>query len=369
MIHAADLALLRRVTSIPTAPFVEHRVDRFVDQFAKQHKLKLVRDPFGNALLTRPGKSKAGPRLVLVAHTDHPGFVAHEMTGPNELIAYFRGGVYDDYVKNSKVVFFDGQRQIKGKVSAILDSEANRPLVVQVKVDRAVSPNSAGMFDLGEAKVSGKLLKSRVCDDLAGVASALAAISRKPKTPAAGDLCVLLTRGEEVGFIGALAVVKHKTLLRKSDLVVSIECSAQQPVAVQGKGVVLRVGDRTSIFNSAFSHFIHTLAQEIQKTDKRFVFQRALMPGGTCEATAFDAFGHVAAAVCVPLGNYHNMNTVTKKLAPETVHLTDWACMVELFVALAAKIHEYKPGHIQLKKRLDGLLKKHLHLLGNQRDA
>ena len=362
MSKAGDLKLLKAVTSIPTAPFVEHRVDAFVDAFIKQHnakpKLKLVRDRFGNALITRAGKQKNKPRLVLVAHTDHPGFVAYQMDGPTTLLAHFRGGVNDDYVQGSRVRFFEGNRQIAGKVTDILLSENGRPTFVQIKIDKPVAPNSCGMFDLGEAKIVGKLLKSRVCDDLAGVASALAAIARKPTTPAAGDLCVLLTRGEEVGFVGALAVVKHKTLLRKSDLVISIECSAQQPVAKQGNGVVLRVGDRTSIFNSALSHFIHQLATKKNEKDKTFKFQRALMPGGTCEATAFDAFGYTAAAVCVPLGNYHNMNTATKKLAPETVHLDDWHAMVELFVDLAAEVHSFNPRNPELKKKLDDLLKK-----------
>ncbi len=381
MPNAADLQLLKLVTSIPTAPFGERRVYAFVNSFAKKHKLRLEKDRFGNVLLTRPGTNRKANRLVLVAHTDHPGMVAQSMTettmaspaksglaksGSGELIAYFRGGVTSSFVQGARVRFFTDSGEVAGKVLEILDSKDDRPTVVLIRVKENVPAGSIGMFDLGEAKVVGKRLHSRVCDDLAGVSSALAAIARRPGKSTAenvADFCVLLTRGEEVGFIGALAAVKYKTLVRKSDLLVSIECSAEQPVAQQGKGVVLRVGDRTSIFNSSLSHFIHTLAQELAKEDKSFQFQRALMPGGTCEATAFDAFGHTAAAVCVALGNYHNMNKTTGKLAAETVHIDDWHNMVELFVALASRAHEFRKSNPVLRAKLTKLLSDHEHLL------
>ena len=43
------------------------------------------------------------------------------------------------------------------------------------------------------------------------------------------------------------------------------------------------------------------------------------MPGGTCEATVYDAYGYTAAAVCIPLGNYHNMDRGKKKIGPEYI--------------------------------------------------
>ena len=80
--------------------------------------------------------------------------------------------------------------------------------------------------------------------------------------------------------------------------------------------MIIRVGDKTSIFNSAFTYFLTQQAEALAKKDKSFKYQRALMPGGTCEATVYDAWGYIAAAVCVPLGNYHNMDRAQKEDRP-----------------------------------------------------
>ena len=76
------------------------------------------------------------------------------------------------------------------------------------------------------------------------------------------------------------------------------------------------------------------------------------MPGGTCEATVYDAVGFQAAAVCVPLGNYHNMDQERGKIGPEFIDVRDWRNMTKLFVALARNGHEYEPGHKALRERL-----------------
>ena len=153
--------------------------------------------------------------------------------------------------------------------------------------------------------------------------------------PPAAPVAVLLTRAEEEGFIGAIGAVLQPTLLRKTDRVIAIECSAAQPYAPQGAGTIIRVGDRTSIFNSSLSYFLTQQAEGLAKSDKSFRYQGALMPGGTCEATVYDAWGYHAGSICVPLANYHNMDTAAKRIGPEYIDLGDWHSMVKLFVQIA----------------------------------
>ena len=85
---------------------------------------------------------------------------------------------------------------------------------------------------------------------------------------------MLLTRAEEEGFIGAIAASLQPKLLRKTDRVIAIECSAMQPYAPQGKGAIIRIGDRTSVFNSDLSYFITRQAELLAKKDKSFQYQR-----------------------------------------------------------------------------------------------
>jgi putative aminopeptidase FrvX len=174
---------------------------------------------------------------------------------------------------------------------------------------------------------------------------------------------VLLTRGEEEGFIGAIAAATKPRLLRKTDRIIAIECSSQQPFAPQGKGAIVRVGDKTSVFHSGLTYHITRLAERLAKRDKGFKFQRALMPGGTCEATVYDVYGFTAASICVALGNYHNMDREKKRIAPEYIDLSDWRNMVRLFVEIARKGHEYEGGHRPLRERLERRFNKLKHLL------
>src|SRR5262249_6708685 len=158
---------------------------------------------------------------------------------------------------------------------------------------------SPGMFDQGAARMKGKLLLSRGIDDQGGLASALAMLDALHRAkPPAVPVAVLLTRAEEEGFVGACAAVLKPKLLRKSDRNIAIQGSMAQRYAPLGKGVILRVGDKTSIFSSGLTYFLTQQAEALAKKDRTFQYQRALMPGGTCEATVYDAFGYTAAAVC-----------------------------------------------------------------------
>jgi len=358
-----SISILKSLCSVPTAPFAEQAVVRFVEQFvADRPKLRLSRDRWGNLLITLRSNSEF-PRCVFTAHMDHPGFVAGKMLDARTLQADFRGGVEASYFKGSKVRFFDGDRSIPAIVSRVDLDRDKRPCGAMLHVSQPVTAGVPGMWDQGEGRVVGRKFQSRVCDDLAGAAAALAMIDELSQKPSKAPVAVLLTRAEEEGFIGAIAASIEPELLRKSDRIIAIETSAAQPYAPEGKGAIIRVGDRTSIFNSALTYFISQAAIGLAKKDRSFAYQRALMPGGTCEATVYDAYGFTAASICIALGNYHNMDKVKKKIAPEHIDLNDWRNMVKLFLAVARSGHEFAPGHAQLKQRIEKRFDKWRHLL------
>jgi putative aminopeptidase FrvX len=260
-----------------------------------------------------------------------------------------------EFVRGAKVRFFDGGREITGVVvkATVADYDQRAvPHEVIVRVSGPVSSGSPGMFDQGEGRFNGGRFFCRCCDDLAGAAACLAMLDRLRTRPPKSPVAVLLTRAEEEGFIGCIATCRHRTLLRKSDRVIAIECSSEQPAAPQGRGVIIRVGDRTSIFNSALTYFLDRQAEALSKADRSFRHQRALMPGGTCEATVYDVFGYTAASLCVALGNYHNMDVQRNRIGPEFIDVKDWKSMVKLFIQVAAHGHEFEPGHAMLRERI-----------------
>lgn len=360
--------ILTEVCSLPTAPFVEDRVDDYLREFVRQRKkLDLSEDRFGNLLITLPGRKKSLPRWVYTAHMDHPGFVAESMLDGRTLTAILRGGVKPELVVGTKVRFFDGGDEITGVVTSMNQrGPSDRPdKVATIRVRKPVATGLAGMFDLGVGRSQGKRFLSRAIDDLGGLAAALVMLDAlaSDATPPESTIALLATRAEEEGFIGAIAAVKHPTLLRKSDRVIAIECSAMQPYAPQGRGVILRVGDYSSIFHSGLTYFLKEQAVLLQKDDKSFQYQRALMPGGTCEATVYDAYGYLATSICIALGNYHNMDLTRQKIAAEYIDLDDWNNMVKLFIQIAHEGHTYQPGHKSLKKKVETRFKQLSQLL------
>src|SRR5581483_1266818 len=193
--------------------------------------------------------------------------------------ADFRGWVKAEFFHNERVTFHSRDREIVGTVESFtLGADRPVPSRVRVRVKDRVEPGSPGMWHQGIGRTKNGRFLSRVCDDLAGAAAAIAMIDELLKKPAKAPVAVLLTRAEEEGFIGAIAASLYPTLLRKTDRLIAIECSAMQSYAPQGKGAIVRIGDRTSVFNSSLSYFITHQAEQLAKRDKSFKYQRALMP-------------------------------------------------------------------------------------------
>jgi putative aminopeptidase FrvX len=365
------MKILSELCSVPTAPFVEDRVVAYAEAFVKARpRLKLSRDRYGNLLIELPSKKsgKKLPRWVFTAHMDHPGMVSKAMLDSKTVDADFRGWVLAKLAQGAAVRFFDGDKEIPGKIIHVTEDPSadrgGRAIRVRIRVKEPVSPNVPGMLDQGVGRIKGNKFYSRVCDDLAGAAAALAMLHELASAPPLpSPVGVLLTRAEEEGFVGAIAACLRPELLRKSDRLIAIECSSMQPYAPQGAGPIIRVGDRTSIFNSALTYFLTQQAEELKRLDKSFQYQRSLMPGGTCEATVYDIYGYHAAALCVALGNYHNMDKDRQKIGPEYVHVGDWRNMVKLFVSIARSGHLYTGDHTALRQRVEKRFAGVKHLL------
>jgi putative aminopeptidase FrvX len=111
-------------------------------------------------------------------------------------------------------------------------------------------------------------------------------------------------------------------------------------------GVIVRVGDRTSVFDDSA-----TAALVQAATNAKLPFQRCLMSGGTCEATAYQLYGYRSAALCVALGNYHNCGPDTQ-IASEFVSIADVEGMVKLMLHAALNEPATDP-HQALRTRFE----------------
>jgi len=351
--------ILNAMLSIPTAPFAEHRVIDYIERFCGKRKhLKLIRDRAGNVLVrVRIGKRIVKRPVCITAHLDHPGFVADQMTAKGYLRAFWRGGVPPDYFLRSKVRFAVGTSWIRGvirSVAVVPRDGQHRVDTAVLQVPRDIPSGAIGMWDFPDAVVRGRRIYARGCDDLAGAAAMLSAIDELVRSGKSCDAYFLFTRAEEVGFIGAIAACRLKTIPIKC-FVVAMETSSERPFAKMGDGPILRVGDKASTFTHAATAYCHRIARELARDDRRFRYQRKLMDGGTCESSAYCILGYEATGLCVALGNYHNVDVKRRKLAPEYIDLDDFDNVVKWFVELARAPHAYTGRDGTLDEQIRGL--------------
>ncbi len=331
------LAGLQRLTLPATAPFDELDTRAALHQWLQSLNLAFELDPFGNTFArVRHGHPRR--QVAFVAHLDHPAFRVEAVTG-RRVVCRAEGGLPTVGVRRAKVVFPRAAEQpIPGQVLSVeLDKKAARPRLRAATIvvpgrGPLPKPGDWAVFALPPLRATGNRLRLRVADDLAGVTAIVAAMADLAKQAAAVDLLAVFTRAEEVGFFGALAVAIEGRIPRDT-AVISVECSQAYGDIAIGRGPVVRLGDRAGPFSPRASALLRGAAAELGK--KKLAFQSALMAGGTCEATAFAAFGYDASGIALPLGNYHNQGA--RGVAAEEIDLRDLEAAAALVGAAALR--------------------------------
>ncbi len=292
-------AIVQTILREPTAPFHEALVREAVAGLLRPLAgVTLREDRFGNLIAHYRGAGEAtGTRYAFCAHMDHPGWVRSEPAGGEPW--RFLGGVPADYL------------------------EANR--------GRVRPFGDFAMWDLPDCEVRDGRIYSRACDDLIGCGVIVATLEALSRDGTSSECLGLFTRGEEVGFAGAIELARDGWLAAEGWTVISLETSAERPPAKMGDGPIVRVGDKTSMFDATVTAELVATA-----TAAGITFQRCLMSGGTCEATPFRLYGVRCGALCVALGNYHNCG-LDRRIEAEYVSQVDFEGLVQLCVEVARR--------------------------------
>ena len=343
------LKIAKGLLNEPTATGREHAPAAWIRRFAAEREhLALREDRYGNLIVQfRSPRATVAP-LVLVAHLDHPGFVVRGVRG-KDVDLEFRGGVRLRHAKaGTRLEFFEtGSSAPVG--SGVLRTAARGSRkgmlgagTARVTAGRAVAGGFT-MWRLPAFAVRGNRIVSRCIDDLLGAAAALATLDELHRTrPGGAHVWGFFTRAEETGLLGALAGIRARSVPKRAR-VLSLETSRALPNARQGDGVIVRVGDARSVFEPRLTGALCSIAADLAKVDSDFRFQRKLMDGGSCEATAFCAAGYRAGGLALPLGNYHNMQGLDGGrvgIGAENVRVSDFVGEIRLLVELASRSAE-----------------------------
>lgn len=372
------LELAECVLRLPTAPYHEHAVRAFVIKYCHELGLRVEEDRAGNVIV-KYGRPQAGTLappsekspLVFVAHMDHPGF---EMLSGHR--AEFLGGVPREmFARGVGVRVYTGmecggltplssrsERQsadksahstVRATITRLDETAWPKRKLLTLKFKTGTvnpEPGTPGMWDVPAFRVASGKLHAAAIDDVLGTVVMLATLAEVSRRKLRTQMWCVFTRAEEVGFQGALALIREKKI-PKNAVVISIEMSKERPWARIGNGPVVRVGDRSTIFDPAATAFLLRAAKAYGKRQPEFRVQRCLMDGGTCEATAFVGFGYRTGGLCLPLGNYHNIGRNLRPRA-EFVSISDLEQLVKLTVAAAGEWRGFDATGAVLKRRL-----------------
>lgn len=393
--------LLDQILSQPTAPFREGHVISLLTQVLTEAQVPHFQDPAGNIVVGASNQKEYRsvvqqktdePLRIFIAHMDHPGFHGESWNENQTLSIKWHGGSPTADLEGAKVWIADrsGWQTSARFVNATLHSSGKMIVAGQVEFEKLQAAEIKKRFPKGTELFGGfgfrapvwqeeKRLYTKAADDLVGcfaiVSTALDLFAktkgRKKPQKKNSSFLGLLTRAEEVGFIGALAHFDLGWLgkARRPLMVVSLETSRTLPGAEFGKGPVVRLGDRYTVFDPGKLRVFTELAEKTLPGRH----QRRIMDGGSCEATAATVYGIPAIGISVPLGNYHNQcfeggPDARGPLgpAPEFVHLDDVQGLVELCSAILEPKQPWSRPWDQRKKDFKKSLKTYRSLLKSE---
>jgi endoglucanase len=347
--HARHDKLLTELLTQPTAPFREEHVAAVAQRVLKQAGIPFFRDPVGNIILgcaSRAGyrrlarETSGEPLRLFIAHMDHPGFHGVRWVSNTRLRIKWHGGSPVRHVSGSRVWLATAHDyRAEGRLGRVRLLKSRHAIdTAEVHVNgamRGARPKADTLYGGFRFRApvwrAGKKIYTKAADDLVGVFAIIATaldLHKKSRGKKSPPFLGLLTRAEEVGFVGAIGHFELDWLAgaRRPVIAVSLETSRTLPGAFVGKGPVVRLGDRRTVFHPGHLKVLTDVAQDVLPGKH----QRRVMDGGSCEATAAITYGLPAIGLSVPLGNYHNEGfeggpdcRAPRGPAPEFVHLDD----------------------------------------------
>lgn len=377
----------RRLLGQYAAPFRERQVADEARRQLAEAGVPFFEDPVGNVLVG-VGSERAYHRLLhardaepvrfYIAHMDHPGFHVTRRLAADRLAVRWHGGSPLKRLNGARV-WLAGDDGLLGKahLSAAQLHRSGRFLErAEIRLEQPLPRGTrlrrlfGGLDFRAPVWRSGQRIYTRAADDLVGVFSIIETARRlfAGKPTADVPFIGLLSRAEEVGFVGAIAHFDLGWLARarRKVVAVSLEASRTLPGAEIGKGPVVRLGDRRTVFEPGAMGLLSDLAEK-HLPGKH---QRRIMDGGACEASAATAYGLPTVGLTVPLGNYHNQSLEGGPdsrgpggPAPEFVHIDDVSGLLQLCHALMQPGLPWADPWAERRQALQKNLEKYQRLL------
>lgn len=314
----------RTLTQLPGISAHEMRVRDYMKQELSRYGFELIFDGLGSVFAVKKSKKPDAPRLMMNGHMDEVGFIVKQIT-PKGLIKFFPiGRTWEHVIMAQRVTVFsslNGQAY-PGCVASIpphllSEDSAKRLLSIdQMLIDigaesredvlaAGVRPGDMIVVDGPFVPLfGGKKILSKAWDNRFGCALALDVLEEVAGEDLGVNLYIGATVQEEVGLRGA----RTAAFTIEPEVAIVFESSAandnmgdSEELGQQGKGVLLRYADKTSITHRGLFMYATRLAEK-----EHIPFQYFMALGGTDSGEIHTSrFGCPSMTVGVPSRYIH----------------------------------------------------------------
>lgn len=336
--HRASLIL--DAISQPAAPFYESLVSaaihRVLEPLRADPRIRVAADRYGNLIACyRHPSARFDASLAVAAHMDHPGYHLISAGGRAAYVSIQGGLPRDRRLTGSAIRLFRKDCINRGVIIGLMPDDTSTAVVELETEWNGPVEHVWGVPEVERFRIDGDMIHGAAMDDLAGCAQQLAALEIVCRLDMPVEFTAVFNRAEEIGFVGAVGACELGSIPSRA-VVLCMEASKNLEGARPGNGVILRTGDRQSMFDLSVTDLLDKAAEEAVK--KLVPHQKRRMDGGTCEATLYMAYGYETGALAVPLVNYHNHGD--SAVEAEAIHRNDLAGGVVILVETARLLAE-----------------------------
>ncbi|ODG90850.1 MULTISPECIES: M42 family metallopeptidase [Bacillaceae] len=336
------LQLFKFLTELQGAPGFEHEVRHFMRKELEKYTNEIVQDRLGSIFGVKRG-AEDGPTVMVAGHMDEVGFMVTQITENGMLRFQPLGGWWNQVLLAQRVQVMTDQGPVIGVIGSIpphllSDELRARPMDMKNMLIDIGADNKEDALNIGvrpgqqivpvcpfTPMANEKKIMAKAWDNRYGCGLAIELLKEVQNETLPNILYSGATVQEEVGLRGAQTAAN----MIKPDIFYALDASPANDMSGSksefgqlGKGVLLRILDRTMVTHKGIREFILDTAETNKIPYQYFVSQ-----GGTDAGRVHVSNDGVPSAVIGICSRYIHT-------AASIIHVDDYLAAKELLVKL-----------------------------------
>jgi putative aminopeptidase FrvX len=336
------LSLFKTLTELPGAAGNEHQVRSFMRSQIEPLVDEVIQDGLGSLFGVRYNEEK-GPKVMVAGHMDEVGFMVTSVTDKGMLRFQTLGGWWSQVLLAQRVHVVTKKGPITGVIASIpphlLDeSQRNKPMAIKNMMIDVGADSKQEVAEMGilpgdqivpicpfTPMANEKKILAKAWDNRYGCGLAIELLKEVKNEKLPNILYSGATVQEEVGLRGAQSAAN----MIKPDLFYALDASPANDTSGDknafgqlGKGVLIRIFDRTMVTHRGMREFILDTAET-----NSIPYQYFVSPGGTDAGRVHTSNNGVPSAVIGVCSRYIHTHA-------SMIHVDDYAAAKELLVKL-----------------------------------